>query len=427
MFEKLVIQAFVAIVEFVVAFIVYYRASTQSKIRWWLVAILLILHVFFALLCSLVVRIFFVDIIICAIMYLALSFAFDIDMTTRSRAYVLVAVIAMTAVVIIGVILAVVFDYELKMSELDEDTIFVITFVCKLLLLLFMQILGVLMSEDKSKGKFWYSFAYLALPLATLVVLFIQSHLLELDIDAYYKLLIVLSAAILTFSNIIGLAFIERSANKEKQLQLELFRRKELEKERAYYENTIAMATQSNKTMHDLKHLVFNLSEQGEMDNQTKALIAKMAGIAKQTSVVKYTSLSGLNVLFNSKFNEISKKQIEFEHHIIMGEKINIDEIDLCILFGNLLDNAIEGVKNAPKKFIKLMVAERKEYLTINMTNSTTNKSAKNKITSKKNKLQHGFGLQSICDIADKYDGDVSYDIKNGVFEMAIMLKNNCK
>lgn len=424
MFDQVIIGLFVAMVEFVVAFEAYYRSSNQSKTKWWLVCLLAVIYLGFSVVSNLLLRIFFVNIIVCAMMFLSLSFAFDIGSTKSSVHAVLAAIIVMAIMVNVGIVVAVVLDYEIKMAKLEEDTILLITFFSKLVLLVVMQILAVYLREDKTKGKFWHSFAYLTLPIATFVVLFIQSYLLSVNSDLLEKTLIILCAAILTISNIVALSLLERLGRKEKQLQLELFRREELEKERGYYERTIAMATQSNKTMHDLKHILYKLYEQGEVQAKDNSLIAEVAGIAKNANVIKYTALSGLNVLFNSKFNEIASKNIDFEHHIFIGENIKVDEIDLCVLFGNLIDNALEAAEVANKKFIKLTVAQRKEYITINMSNGTNNQFVQTSKSSKDNKLQHGFGLRSICDIAEKYEGDATYNIANGIFEIAVMLKN---
>lgn len=422
--NKVVINIMLAIVEFAVAFEVYYRTNDKRKVNWWIACMLGVGYATFAAISSVFIQVYFVDIVVSAILLLALSFAFGIGKNKRNAIVVTTSIVCMSVMVIVGIVLAIVFNFPLKNNKNNEDMIAVATFVAKLLLLLFMQILAIKLTDKQIKSKIWYSLTSLAIPLATFIVLTIQSYVLQKTTDSYVKMLILISAIILTLASLLALVLLEAFGNRERQLQLESFRMQELQKEKTYYQKTIEMSMQSNKAMHDLKHILFKLYDQGENSAEVKDLIEQMYGIAIKANFVKYTALNGLNVLLNIKFNEIKDKNIEFEHHIFASEQIKIDEIDLCVLFGNLFDNAIEAVGQCDKKFIKLNVTQRKEYLVINMINSTINQSIAFGETSKSNKLQHGFGLQSVCDIAEKYSGDVDYNISNGTFEIAVMLKN---
>ncbi len=422
--SKVIIIIMIAIVEFAVAFEVYYKSNDKRKVNWWVASMLGVGYVAFAAISSIFIQIYFVDIVVSAMLLLALSFAFDIGKNKRNVIIVVSSIICMAIFVIAGVIVAIALSFPLQNNKNNENMVAVVTFVSKLLLLFFMQLLAIKLRDKQIKTKIWYSLTSLALPLATFIVLTIQSYLLDQSQNNTSKTLILISAGILTLSCLLALFLIEAFGNREKQWQLETFRMQELQKEKSYYQKTIEMSMQSNKAMHDLKHILFKLYEQGENTAEVKDLIEQMYGIATKANFVKYTALNGLNVLLNIKFNEIKDKNIEFEHHIFVSEQIKIDEIDLCVLFGNLFDNAIEAVGKCRKKFIKINVTERKEYFIINMTNSTINNNIAFGVTSKANKLQHGFGLQSVCDIADKYDGDVDYNLKSGVFEIAVMLKN---
>lgn len=93
------------------------------------------------------------------------------------------------------------------------------------------------------------------------------------------------------------------------------------------------------------------------------------------------------------------------------------------------MDNAIEANLNVPvqDRFISLNITQQQDYLSINVSNPVMElvKIGKSGIaTTKKHKELHGFGLQSVKEIANKYNGNCTFRQSEGIFEVIIMLKN---
>ena len=88
--------------------------------------------------------------------------------------------------------------------------------------------------------------------------------------------------------------------------------------------------------------------------------------------------------------------------------------MDLCTLLGNLLDNAIEAAEQCPpeKRLIEVKITSYDEKVVIHAMNSiissVLNENSELKST-KKDPLEHGFGVKSIRLIAQKYAGTVNY------------------
>ncbi|MGG7078814.1 sensor histidine kinase [Clostridium sardiniense] len=131
-----------------------------------------------------------------------------------------------------------------------------------------------------------------------------------------------------------------------------------------------------------------------------------------------------------SKKSICKEKGIYIKFDIKVPEEISIDDLALCAIYGNLLDNAIEACdrisdKNRDK-FIDIKSKISKGYLTIELINSKEDISIKknNKfITLKKDKKYHGIGLKSIQRSVNKYKGEVILKDKGKVFETNIMVK----
>ena len=101
--------------------------------------------------------------------------------------------------------------------------------------------------------------------------------------------------------------------------------------------------------------------------------------------------------------------------------------MDLSALFGNALDNAMEGVKklsNPDKRLIHLSVARQKGFLRIRVENCYEGEldlKAGVPASTKQDKRYHGFGLKSIQATAAKYGGSMTIGSKDGWFELRIL------
>ncbi|MDO4454791.1 MAG: GHKL domain-containing protein [Eubacteriales bacterium] len=102
-----------------------------------------------------------------------------------------------------------------------------------------------------------------------------------------------------------------------------------------------------------------------------------------------------------------------------------IKNIDLSVLIGNMLDNAIEACYESKDKDINLKIKMFPGYIVIRVTNPVKENVLKknpNLCSTKKNKLIHGFGIPSIRLIAEKYSGKLSVEIKNKKFQATAIL-----
>ena len=100
---------------------------------------------------------------------------------------------------------------------------------------------------------------------------------------------------------------------------------------------------------------------------------------------------------------------------------------DICVLFGNALDNAIEAVEGLPEeqRLISLHISNTHGLVSIRITNTCLHPVVfKDSIpqTMKINKHYHGFGTQSMRLITDKYHGDIRFSQKEDTFSVSILL-----
>ena len=142
---------------------------------------------------------------------------------------------------------------------------------------------------------------------------------------------------------------------------------------------------------------------------------------------VKYKSGNiSVDAILNSKLTLAEKSGLQIKCETDVPKEISINQIDLCVILGNLIDNAIEACEKMDEtkaKFIRIYMCTIKKQLYIsvsNATNEVVRKIDKEYITNKRGK--HGHGLKRINIIVEKYGGFVNRQNEPGVFATEIML-----
>ncbi len=137
------------------------------------------------------------------------------------------------------------------------------------------------------------------------------------------------------------------------------------------------------------------------------------------------TNNSAFDTVVNSKIAVCNQEKIFMEVKVKQGTDINIPQIEIVSLFGNLLDNAIDAAKETDEKRIMLEIQKNENYLIILVSNSIRDsvlKNNKNLETSKRNKELHGLGLKSVKNIVNKYNGMIKFYEEENQFCCHIMM-----
>lgn len=134
-----------------------------------------------------------------------------------------------------------------------------------------------------------------------------------------------------------------------------------------------------------------------------------------------------VDAILNSKLSLGVSRDININAKATVPKDIKVADIDLCIIIGNLMDNAMENALKLEQKherFIRVYIREMKGQLYISITNSyggEVKKSGLEYLTTKFGE-NHGFGLKRVDSIVNKYDGFLNRQIEEGVFATEIIL-----
>lgn len=139
-----------------------------------------------------------------------------------------------------------------------------------------------------------------------------------------------------------------------------------------------------------------------------------------------------LDIIISEKYQMCKEKGIKFDIVADFSKLEFIDMMDLCVIFSNALDNAIEACDNIVDenihKYISINVTYINSFCFVKIENSKINDiSIKNNnfITNKEDKSMHGIGLKNIKDAIYKYNGDINIDFDDDKFVIKFIFSLN--
>lgn len=186
-------------------------------------------------------------------------------------------------------------------------------------------------------------------------------------------------------------------------------------------------AEKINKQIHDFKHHLFAIRQETDMAKREEYFDNLEKNLKTVESDIK-TGSKVLDTILYSKALVCAEKKIAFTP-VVNGPLLKFVElIDLCSIFGNILDNAIEGADNVTDKdarLIKLAVYAQGDIVIIKSENyyekalDFTNGELH---STKKDKALHGYGLKSIKSLATKYGGTTKFTMRENWFTLVVLL-----
>ncbi|WP_413081734.1 sensor histidine kinase [[Ruminococcus] torques] len=201
-------------------------------------------------------------------------------------------------------------------------------------------------------------------------------------------------------------------------------RLKEYEYQKLHYEQVEQHQQEIRKIRHDMKNQIagiYGYLETGELEEGKREIRSILKQLEKAEQKL-FTANAVVNGILNMKYAEIEAKEIHAKFNVKLPEKLGICGTDLGILFGNILDNAIEACMSCEKeKWINLFVIYQNKGVVICCKNSCS-EMVSDFHTRKADKQNHGLGLLSVKQIAEKYNGDVRWESEKASFTLNINL-----
>ena len=276
----------------------------------------------------------------------------------------------------------------------------------------------------------WY-LAFLVYPIVTGVILVQNYYLILNNQQSIYLIWFIGSSVLMILSNLIIFQILDEMHRLEKvKLQAELSEQQLLVQEKHYAEMVQKNST-IKKYIHDTKNLLLILQsyiQQGKNQDAIEYLESMLNSI--QNDVIEYTGNLMLDTVLSAKIKDAQQKQITIIPAVALYGDINVRTIDLALLLGNALDNAIEAtssVDDLQRKKILLSVKMQRDILQIMVKNPVSHFVQIEHqciVTSKKESEIHGLGIPNMKAIVQKYSGTFDIRCSETTFTLNIILQN---
>ncbi len=307
-------------------------------------------------------------------------------------------------------------DIKFLLILISKLILFIIIFICKRLL-------------NKSIGKINFGNALIVI----LPNLFNLMFLLLIAYRMYYggqfapfeaalMLMAALMLLISTLCNVTASDYYFETKEIEHNRKMNMA---QLQMQYEYYKNRREDQIKVRELYHDMKNHLLILQNDLEAQQKEKYIGSMLRDMKGYENYIE-TGNEFLDCIINEKQKEAVSKGIDFLADIDFSGTDFINPMDICIIFSNALDNAIEAcerISDPEQRMITVKAGKVRNFLSIAFENSSNeviipeNQMIK---TSKPDKYGHGFGINNIKKAVEKYQGD--YRIKTGRGQFALYL-----
>ena len=158
------------------------------------------------------------------------------------------------------------------------------------------------------------------------------------------------------------------------------------------------------------------------------AHIKDLLGNVKALSPSYVTGDEMLDLIVSMKADRMKELGIVFTCDGVLDGGLGMKPTDMCSVFANALDNAIEASVKCSKPAVSLDIKRTAKFFVIKITNTVEAKVDVNKIlastgySSKKDREYHGFGFRNIESTVERYNGMLKASSTDNAFELSIMM-----
>lgn len=283
------------------------------------------------------------------------------------------------------------------------------------------------MIDNINIGKVWYLFSILPIALMVSNIYIVPISYANIRVGKVYAkgfIITIFELALYLIVFILFYIFSKTTIEKTKLTE----RNNILEIQKSYTESLQSYIKYTSKARHDFKHSVHVMSRLADEGNLSalKDYIAQYENSLTVTAPVRICKSEALNALFNHYRQQAIENNVDINWRIDLPENSRILDVDLCSIFGNILENAIDGCCTVEegKRYFNLTSEIKGDCLYIVSTNNYGKPLRMDGEEFSSTKHQgKGIGLYSMKSITDVYDGIFEAGNNDGEFFVNIVMK----
>lgn len=206
---------------------------------------------------------------------------------------------------------------------------------------------------------------------------------------------------------------------------------KNMEQRIAMYENQFEIISEAQQNIHSLRHdfkkhliLLDNYIQKNDY-NSALSYIGSLDDELAVTKELVRTENKEIDCILNYHLKQAEQFGCTINTKLNVPRQQFMSSFDLNVLLSNVLQNAIDAMKKTSVRILNIFITYEKEILYIDICNSFDGYVKKQKdsfLTTKPDTKLHGYGLNNIKSIVNKYNGWVVYIPNGEIFETKIIL-----
>lgn len=174
---------------------------------------------------------------------------------------------------------------------------------------------------------------------------------------------------------------------------------------------------------HDIKKHTMVIKDLYKNDMKTDAdsYIKELEDTINSIPKIVNTPVPGINAVLTEGFRNAKKDNIDIRLDINVSKTIKFENYDLCIILGNLIENAINACLLLPpdiERYIELKILQDVSSILI----ETKNPYDPEICNIPRKRTKHGYGLKNVTKIVNKYGGNLDIKTTDGTFQITIII-----
>lgn len=242
------------------------------------------------------------------------------------------------------------------------------------------------------------------------------------------KVLAITSAVFCIVFLVVGGLMIYNNVSKLHYMQTAKLNQERMELKENYYRNLLEKEQETRRFRHDMSAHMTCLKDMLEKNRieEAKDYLKKLSG---GLDYLKQKVQTG-NMVINAILSDISEryKEVQLEWDGILPDSLALSDMDLCVIFSNLLENAFLAASACGEQgYVQTKAEIISGALKVELRNAMAKPIEKREerfITQKSDKENHGFGILNVKECVTANGGKVCFEYTETSFTVKLMLPN---
>lgn len=263
-------------------------------------------------------------------------------------------------------------------------------------------------------------YASLLLPFTSIIYIYTLLHFMQIYLADSSVWLFLVNVVLILGLNIY---YPIQEKNRDEAFRRDLDRTWE-ELEHRRYEELEKKLAQSQSMLHDIRGHVQTMERlyQESASEQAQEYARSFHQMLNELGEQYYTDNRVLNIILNDKARMMKRFQIEPEISVRELELAGYKDTDITIIFGNLLDNAIEALRKSKDTSFQMRAGRIGDFMSFVISNGNDGDGGRMEVCIKKGKEFQGIGLRNVERSIEKYQGEIEYEAQERRFVVKLML-----